>query len=109
MFDEMISIIIFVLIVLAIIPAYIADDKGYDHRVLWWLCGILMFPVTLVVALVMPDKISQSIIITQLNTTADKLQKIEQLLSERSGDPTDETNLSNTQPIQGEEEVGIVD
>ena len=40
-------------IILGLIPAVIASQKGYSLR-LWWAFGALLFPVTLPMALLLP-------------------------------------------------------
>ena len=42
-------------IILGLIPAVIASEKGYSIR-LWWVFGAVLFPVALPMAFLLPTK-----------------------------------------------------
>ena len=54
-FGDMMEVVMFLLVSLGYIPAYIAHRKGYDIGV-WWALGTLALPIALVLALLLSDR-----------------------------------------------------
>lgn len=68
--------------VLGIIPAKIAQSKGYDFT-LWWFYGWMLFIVAIVHALVLPDKNEQKKVGNSFSgSSADELLKYKKLLDD---------------------------
>ena len=65
-------IILALIAMLSVIPAFIADNKGYSFG-LWWLYGFILFPLAFFHSISLREKKFDEMLLKELNNIKNKL------------------------------------